>query len=86
MNKLDNRKRVPDVNVEIKPGKEIKCNGYIATLREARKRHICSVCGFPIEPKKHYYEIVAGGGGLGWLKFPDRCHIGCLNQYLERRR
>ena len=64
----------------------IRRNGYIATLRWARKEHHCSVCAFPIEPGQHYYEVVAGGGGLGWLKFPDRCHAGCLSQYLERGR
>lgn len=73
------------MDVEVKHGKEIKRNGYIATLRGARKKHICSVCGFPIEPSQHYYEVVAGGG-LGWLKFPDRCHACCLNQYLGHRR
>ena len=66
--------------------KEIRKGGYIATLRRARTGKKCSECGRPIEPGQHYYEVVAGGGGLGWLKFPDRCHIGCLNQYLERRR
>ena len=66
--------------------KVIRRNGYIATLRHARKGHKCSVCSYSIEPSQHYYEVVAGGGGLGWLKFPDRCHVGCLNQYLERGR
>jgi len=65
---------------------DIRRNGHIATLRRARKEHHCSICGFPIEPGQEYYEVVAGGGGLGWLKFPDRCHAGCLNQYLERGR
>jgi len=65
---------------------DIRRNGYIATLRRARKDHHCSICGFLIEPGQEYYEVVAGGGGLGWLKFPDRCHVGCLNQYLERGR
>jgi len=65
---------------------DIRRNGHIATLRRARKEHHCSICGFPIEPGQEYYEVVAGGGGLGWLKFPDRCHVGCLNQYLERGR
>jgi len=65
---------------------DIRRNGYIATLRRVRKEHRCSICGFLIEPGQEYYEVVAGGGGLGWLKFPDRCHVGCLNQYLERGR
>jgi len=66
--------------------KVIRRNGYVATLRWARKGHKCSFCRYSIEPGQHYYEVVAGGGGLGWLKFPDRCHAGCLNQYLERKR
>ena len=74
------------MEVEVKHSKEIRRNGYIATLRRARTGHKCSSCGFPIEPADQYYEVVAGGGGLGWLKFPDRCHVGCLNQYLERGR
>ena len=74
------------MDVEVKHWKEVRRNGYIATLRQARKGHKCSGCGFPIEPGQEYYEVVAGGGELGWIKFPDRCHYGCLNQYLEHRR
>lgn len=57
--------------------KEIRSNGYIATRRHARKGHKCSGCGLPIEPGNIYYEVVRGGGGLGW-QFPDRCHPQCL--------
>jgi len=64
--------------------KEIRRNGYIATRRTARKGHKCSSCGLPIEPKEEYYQVVAGGGGLGWLKFPDHLHIDCLGEYLRR--
>jgi hypothetical protein len=64
--------------------KEIRRNGYIATLRKARTGKKCSSCGFPIEPGQEHYEIVAGGGGLGWIKFPDRCHPECLERDLER--
>jgi hypothetical protein len=63
--------------------KEIRRNGYITTLRKARKGHKCLSCGFPIEPGQEYYEIVAVGGGLGWLKHPDRVHSGCLEEYLK---
>jgi len=73
------------VEVEIKHWKEIRRNGYIATLRKARTGKKCSSCGFPIEPGQEYYEVVAGGGGLGWLKFPDYLHIDCLNDYFEDR-
>jgi len=74
------------VEVEVKHWKEIRRNGYVATLRKARKGHKCSACGFPIEPDQEYYEVVKGGGGLGWLKFPEHCHTGCLENYLGTRR
>lgn len=64
--------------------KEVRCHGYIATRRTARKGHKCTQCGMPIEPKEEYYEVVRGGGGLGWLKFPERVHIDCLGELLER--
>jgi len=63
---------------------EVRRNGYIATLRKARTGKKCSACGLPIEPGQEYYEVVAGGGGLGWLKFPYRCHPECLEEYLRR--
>jgi len=63
--------------------KEIRRNNYIATLRKARTSKKCSSkCGMPIELGQEYYEVVIGGGGLGNLKFPGRCHIGCLDKYL----
>jgi len=61
-----------------KLGNEIRRNGYIATLRRARKRHICRECRQPIEPGQEYYEVIRGGGGLGWHKYPKRCHLACL--------
>ena len=72
----------------ISSSKEIRRNGYIATLRKARTGKKCAVCGFPIDSGQQYYEIVMGGGGLGSLKFPDHVHLECLNIYLgkERRR
>jgi len=62
---------------------EIRRNGYIATLRRARKGHTCRECRQPIQPEQEYYEVVKGGGGLGWLKFPDRCHPRCIEDYLR---
>lgn len=68
--------------MEVKAGrevlKEIRLNGKIATLRQARKAHKCSECGFPIPTGTNYYEVVYAGSGLGSLKFPDRFHIECL--------
>jgi hypothetical protein len=64
--------------------KEVRRNGYIAVLRKARKGFKCCGCGFPIGAGTEYYEVVAGGGGLGWLKLPDRLHTQCLEQYRER--
>jgi hypothetical protein len=58
--------------------------GYIATLRKARKAHKCHVCDSAINPGSCYYSVVKGGGGLGWLKFPDRVHLDCLEDYLRR--
>ena len=66
----------------ITTAKEIRRKGYVATLRKARKGFKCCSCGFPIGPMTDYYEVVAGGGGLGWLKFPDRVHPECLERYL----
>ena len=58
-------------------------NGFVATLRKARRCHQCQVGEQPIEAGEDYYSIVKGGGGLGWLKFPDRCHIDCLDRYFK---
>jgi len=58
-------------------------NGYIAQLRLERKGFKCHVCGYPIQPGNSYYTVVKGGGGLGWLKHPDRVHLECLERYLE---
>jgi len=63
--------------------KEIRRNGYISTCRTARKGHKCSWCGLPIQPREEYYEVVAGGGGLGWLKHPNHCHIDCVSDFLD---
>jgi len=62
--------------------REVRRNGYIATLRKARTGKKCAACGFPIESGQEYYVVVRGGGGLGWLKFPDHVHPECLDAYL----
>jgi len=63
----------------------VRRNGYIATLRKARTGKKCNTCGYPIEPGSWYYSVVLGGGGLGWLKFPDYVHTNCLDDYPSRR-
>ena len=65
------------------PAKQIITGGYIADLRVAKKYHQCEVCRKLIEMGTQYYTVVKGGGGLGWLKHPDRVHIDCLNDYLK---
>lgn len=60
--------------------KEIIWNGYIATLRQASKEHRCATCLGPIIPGFKYYEVIRGGGGMGWKKFPDRYHTTCLEK------
>ncbi|MDD5510056.1 MAG: hypothetical protein PHI12_04520 [Dehalococcoidales bacterium] len=74
------------MRAEAKHSERIRRNGYIATPRKARTAKKCSECALTIEPGSYYYEVVAGGGGLRWLKFPDRCHIDCLNRYLDHGR
>ena len=56
--------------------------GYICELRTARvSTHTCAVCKQVILKGAAFYTIVKGGGGLGWLKFPDRAHPACLDDY-----
>ena len=55
-----------------------------AELTTARKHHRCCVCQEYILPKSRYYAIFVGGGGLGSIKFPERVHTACLEQYYER--
>jgi hypothetical protein len=55
----------------------------IVTVVKARKAYKCHACGMPIELGELHCTIVQGGGGLGWLKFPDRIHFRCFNKMLE---
>lgn len=59
-------------------------NGWIATLRRARKNYKCSECGLVILAPSYYYEVVVAGGGLRSLKFPDHVHVGCVEEFLKR--
>ena len=63
--------------------KELRVRGKVATLTRARKVHECSSCGTPIEKGKDYYCIYLAGAGLGDMKFPDRIHKECINDYLN---
>lgn len=58
----------------------------IVTMAKARKAYKCHACGMPIEPGETHYTIVQGGGGLGWIKFPDRTHIDCIDNYFGEQR
>ncbi len=60
----------------------LRVNGKIAQLTRARKGHKCTDCGLLIEKGDEYYCIYQGGAGLGNIKFPDRCHQACLDNYL----
>ena len=64
------------------PQARIVHNGKIATLTKARKQHACIECGDLIPPPMRYYTVVRGGGGLGWLKFPDRVCIPCVGRHM----
>ena len=58
-------------------------NQQIATLTTARKAFICKWCGEIIKPREQYYSIIYAGSGLGGLKYPDRVHIDCVEDYLN---
>lgn len=60
--------------------------GRIATLTKALKHHWCSVCQEEILPGSQYYSVVAGGSGLGGIKFPTRVHPECLEKHFDHIR
>lgn len=49
----------------------------------ARKPFICHQCRQQINQGEEYYSITYGGGGLSSLKFPDRIHVGCIDDYFH---
>ncbi len=61
--------------------KQIFRGGYICDLRQGQKDHTCVVCKKLIPHDEYYYSIIKGGGGLSWLKQPDRVHAACLDRY-----
>ena len=63
---------------------EIKSNGYIFTLRTARKNFTSCVSRQSIGQGTRYYTVILGGGGLGWIKRPDRILVNEIDLYIEK--
>ena len=63
---------------------EIRRSGYIFTPRTARKNFTSCISGKPIQQETPYYTVILGGGGLGWIKRPDRILIEEIGQYIEK--
>lgn len=61
---------------------DILANGRIATLKKARREHICHECEWPIRAGENYYHVTFVRSGLG-LKFPKRVHECCIDAHLE---
>lgn len=60
--------------------KEADTAGKIITMVKGRKGYKCANCGMPIKPGEKHYTVIQGGGGLGWIKFPDRIHLECIEE------
>jgi hypothetical protein len=73
-----------EMGVSLKVLNRLRIAGAIAELVKARKGHKCHICGLPIEQGEEHYCIYIGGGGLGSLKFPDRAHLQCLDDYSKK--
>jgi hypothetical protein len=74
-----------EVKAELKVMKELHVAGHIITVVKGRKRHKCATCGLPIESRETHYTIIRGGGGLGWIKYPDRIHLDCIDNYFGKK-
>lgn len=74
-----------EVKVALHTLKELRANGKIAIPRKARKGSKCDQCGLPIEKGSDYYCVYVGGAGLGNIKFPTRCHVDCLEGFLDAK-
>ncbi len=61
----------------------VRRKSKIATLTKARKHHQCAVCQGHIIPGNQYYAITTGGAGLGSIKFPERVHPECFDEYFN---
>jgi len=63
----------------------IATNGYIFTVRRARKEFICCICGREITRGESYYEVTIGGGGLGSLKLPERICLSEVGEFIKKK-
>jgi len=72
------------VTETVKKFAEIKRSGYIFTPRTARRAFTSCVSGKPIEQGTGYYSVILGGGGLGWIRKPDRILLTEVDQYVEK--
>jgi len=57
----------------------------IASLTRARKYHRCAVCQELINKGDQYYAITFSYAGLGSIKFPERCHIECMDKFFSKK-
>ena len=69
-----------DIRAALKTLGELRVNGKILQLVQARKGHKCTDCGLPIEPQEYYYRVYRGGAGLADIKFPDTVHKHCMEK------
>ncbi|MCJ7743102.1 MAG: hypothetical protein MUO99_00875 [Dehalococcoidales bacterium] len=76
---------IAEVKAELKVMKELRVAGKILTMVKGRKRHKCCVCPMPIEAGETHCAIIQGGGGLGWIKYPDRIHLDCIDNYFGKK-
>lgn len=66
----------------VAPAARIVRNGRIAELTKARKDFVSRCCGLMIEKGSSYYSVTYAGAGLGSIKYPQRCHINCIDKFL----
>ncbi len=61
-------------------------NGFIADSHKARKAIVCIHCHGVIRQGEEYYRVIVSGSGLLGMKFPDRVHAKCIDEWLEKYR
>jgi len=72
------------MTTEVKLAVVIKGEGKIARLTKSRKYHRCGVCQDYIYKGLYYWAITTAGRVLGGIKFPEKVHPRCLNDYFEK--